>query len=701
MSYKSESSPDVAAGFGGSWPAPIRIAAFSLLVFGLFLGVTWLGYHSFFEPEHVAAFWPASGLLLGLFCLTRYRYWLLIGVIDVAAELAFSRLIGDPYPWYKIALLAVVANSEAVLGAFLLRRIVGLGIDLSKQRHLTAFILVALLATVLGAVIGGWVTSFDLPQESFYYAFQVWWFADMLGVLLVAPFIFSWGTVVRDRGLVPGVRRVVQGHGLESAFLFGGLLIAVHLVFSAQPAPIQSIMRQPFVVLLPLLWLAVRMRPPLVSTASLMIGILVVDYTRRGLGPIVGHANSVSALVLMVQAFLSFAAIAALLLSSAMAHRRRAEYSLRKSEETALALLNATHDSALLIDPTNWSIMAANDIAARKYKRRVDEIVGCRFEDIMPPAVAQSRQEEGEQVVRTREPVYFEDERQGMRFDNRMFPVFDAQGNVIRIAVFARDITERARAEAELRELQEKLAHTARVTTMGEMATGIAHELNQPLAAIVSYAYVMRGHTENLSPPNCEMLDVLEKLEGQAIRAGEIVRRLREFVKQSAAIRVQVDLNALVRDVAQFVEPDVRRSETQLVLHCEGPVVQVLIDEIQIQQVLVNLIRNASDAMLETPADERRVTVATHVRENGEAVVTVSDLGRGLDGDDFDKVFNAFFSTKQGGMGMGLPISRSIVEAHGGRLWAEPNVDRGVTFGFSLPLHADSAAHGQSRRAAS
>ncbi len=246
-------------------------------------------------------------------------------------------------------------------------------------------------------------------------------------------------------------------------------------------------------------------------------------------------------------------------------------------------------------------------------------------------------------------------------------------------------VTERKQAEEEARKQRDELAHVARISTMGEMATGIAHELNQPLAAISLYsdaARVLAGRSD--SDPH-DLQEILAKLEDQAIRAGDIVRRLRDYVKKNGSVRVSADLNTLVQDVAKFVEPDIHKAEAILVLKTQEPSPSVLVDRIQIQQVLVNLIRNAVDAMQETPSGQREVIISTRTLQDGRSEVAVTDAGKGLAEDELEKAFNAFFSTKQEGLGMGLPISRSIVEAHGGKLWAEPNAGPGLTFGFTIP----------------
>ncbi len=273
-------------------------------------------------------------------------------------------------------------------------------------------------------------------------------------------------------------------------------------------------------------------------------------------------------------------------------------------------------------------------------------------------------------------------------FQTRGEALRDENGVPYRMAGSIRDISERKRSEEEARKQRDELAHVSRISTMGEMATGIAHELNQPLAAISLYSDAARAIAGRADSDPRELQEILGKLEDQAIRAGDIVRRLRDYVKKTGSVRMPADLNSLVQDVAKFVEPDIRKAEAKLVVQIQEPSPSVLIDEIQIQQVLVNLIRNAVDAMQETPSGQREVIVSTRVLQDGRSEVAVSDAGKGLARDELEQAFSAYFSTKQEGLGMGLPTSRSIVEAHGGKLWAEPNTGPGVTFGFTIPLES-------------
>lgn len=270
-------------------------------------------------------------------------------------------------------------------------------------------------------------------------------------------------------------------------------------------------------------------------------------------------------------------------------------------------------------------------------------------------------------------------------FDTTFVPDCDEEGRTQQLIITSVNITERKLAEEEARQHRDELAHVSRVSTMGEMATGIAHELNQPLSAISLYSAVANTLVEALPTDEEELHETLGKLESQALRAGAIVRRLRDFMKKTGSECTRADLNTIVQDVARFVEPDMRQAETEFVLKLGQPSPIVMVDVIQVQQVLVNLIRNALDAMETTSVNQRKLVVSTQTLPTGIAELTVSDTGKGLSQAELERVFDTFFSTKQDGMGMGLPISRSIVEGLGGRLWSKLNDGPGATFGFTLP----------------
>jgi two-component system sensor histidine kinase DctS len=246
------------------------------------------------------------------------------------------------------------------------------------------------------------------------------------------------------------------------------------------------------------------------------------------------------------------------------------------------------------------------------------------------------------------------------------------------------DITERKRARELVRQREEKLAATARLVTMGEMTSTIAHELNQPLSAIASYTTGCLNLIEAGELRAGELRDALRKTAQQAQRAGRIIRRVHDFVRKSEPARGPVRMNAVVEEAVGFVEAEARKRRVTIYTRPAALDPEVQADRLLLQQVVLNLLRNAMDAMSETPPEGRVIEVAT-AGAGGAITVSISDRGCGVAPAVRERLFEPFFTTKGEGMGMGLTICRSIMELHGGRVWAEPNPGGGTVFSFALP----------------
>jgi signal transduction histidine kinase/integral membrane sensor domain MASE1/GAF domain-containing protein len=276
----------------------------------------------------------------------------------------------------------------------------------------------------------------------------------------------------------------------------------------------------------------------------------------------------------------------------------------------------------------------------------------------------------------------------GRWFELSAVPLHRTEGGAV---IAFREITDWKRAELDAQRSREELAHFTRVSTMGALAASLAHELNQPLTGILSNAQAARRFLE-VSPPDLHEINaILADIIDDDKRAGDVIERLRELLKKGGFQAEPLDLNALIRDVARLLGSDalIRNVRIQSVFTPQAPLVAG--DRIQVQQVVLNLLVNAMDAMADCPRDDRIVTVETTVIQDGMACVAVRDAGVGFDPDEGDRIFEPFYTTKPQGMGMGLSISRSIVEAHGGRIWAASNPGRGTTFRFTLPLTAPKA----------
>lgn len=244
--------------------------------------------------------------------------------------------------------------------------------------------------------------------------------------------------------------------------------------------------------------------------------------------------------------------------------------------------------------------------------------------------------------------------------------------------------TRAALAESQARQHQVEIAHAARLSTLGSLAAGLAHELNQPLAAVVSYARGCARRLEAGDLPKAALLEVLEEISAQALRAGEVLRRIREFLKGESR-REQVDLNDVVRRAVRFAEGEARRADVRLSLDLAGEALRIEVDPIQIEQVLLNLVQNGFDVMATNNGTERVLAIATRRLAPDTVEVTVTDTGAGMTPEVAARLFDPFFSTKPDGLGLGLAICRTIVEAHGGRLSAAANAGtRGSAFRFTL-----------------
>jgi two-component system sensor kinase FixL len=277
----------------------------------------------------------------------------------------------------------------------------------------------------------------------------------------------------------------------------------------------------------------------------------------------------------------------------------------------------------------------------------------------------------------------------GKRRDGTTFPMHLSigemqSGGALYFTGFVRDLTEHQETQARLQELQSELVHISRLSAMGEMASALAHELNQPLAAISNYMQGSRRLLADSTDPNAPKIEsAMDRAAEQAIRAGQIIRRLRDFVSRGESEKRVESLSKLIEEAGALGLTGAREQNIQLRFNLNPDFDLVLVDRVQIQQVLVNLFRNALEAM--SQSSQRELIVSNAEVGDEMLEVAVSDTGSGFHDDVKSHLFQTFFTTKETGMGVGLSISRSIIEGHGGRMWAETNASGGATFRFTLP----------------
>ena len=247
------------------------------------------------------------------------------------------------------------------------------------------------------------------------------------------------------------------------------------------------------------------------------------------------------------------------------------------------------------------------------------------------------------------------------------------------------NLAERKRAEEALRQQHRMLAHVQRVATMGEIVGALAHEFSQPLTAVLANAQASKRLIEGDAPDLDEIANIIDDMIADARRSGDIMSRLRALLRKQAIATAALDVNAVVEEVATLLHGEAELGNIDMDLHLAEGLPPVLGDAVQLQQVLVNLIRNGFDAMQSVSIGERTLVIETAHDAASAVRVSVHDTGVGVDEQDIQSLFTPFHTTKSTGLGMGLAISRSIIEEHRGEIWAERNPDRGVSFHFTLP----------------
>jgi two-component system, LuxR family, sensor kinase FixL len=373
-----------------------------------------------------------------------------------------------------------------------------------------------------------------------------------------------------------------------------------------------------------------------------------------------------------------------------ISEEKQLEEALRTRESHLRSILDTVPDAMIVID--GYGIIQFFSTAAeRLFNYGEQEVIGRNVSELMPEPdrarhdsyLARYRSSGERHIIGIGRIVT------GKRKDGTTFPMHLSIGEMQSggepyFTGFVRDLTEHQQTQARLQELQSELVHVSRLSAMGEMASALAHELSQPLAAISNY---MKGSrrllADSVDPNKPKIENAMDRAAEQALRAGQIIRRLRDFVSQGESEKRVESLSKLIEEAGALGLPGAREQNIQLRFNLNSEFDLVLVDRVQIQQVLVNLFRNALEAMAHSP---RRELTATNAHAADDMIeVAVSDTGPGFHDDVKPNLFQTFFTTKETGMGVGLSISRSIIEAHGGRMWAEDNPSGGATFRFTLP----------------
>ena len=443
--------------------------------------------------------------------------------------------------------------------------------------------------------------------------------------------------------------------------------------------------RAAFVIFIPAVLIAAGfggLGPGLLATAlSVVLGVLLIGSARLT-GPAILEA-------------IVFAAVGGGIswigeqLRRARIRSRRHANDLKAREAHLRSILDTIPDATIVIDERG-TIQSFNAAAERLFGYREASVTGRNVSLLMPPPYREEHDRYIARYLKTGEKRIIGIDRvvTGQRQDGSTFPMKLEVGEMKSgdqrfFTGFVRDLTERQETEHQLHGLQTELARLSRLTAMGEMASTLAHEINQPLSAISNYLQGCNRLLEPIDHPNAPKIrDALAETIKQTLRAGNIIRQLREFVARGETEKCAENISKLVEEASALALVGAKEEGVKTVFRFASHTDLVLVDKVQIQQVLLNLMRNAIEAM--HGCDRKELLVTTSASDNGVIEISVADTGQGLSQEIAERLFQPFVTTKPGGMGVGLSISKRIIEAHGGEMWAEPNPGAGATFRFTL-----------------
>jgi two-component system sensor kinase FixL len=432
----------------------------------------------------------------------------------------------------------------------------------------------------------------------------------------------------------------------------------------------------------PLIWIAMSHGLPATIWAVLIIQVGLIT----GL-EIQGHSEII---LRAFQLFMFALAATGLVLGAVVSERRRLTLALADSERHRATILNTVPDGILTIDEGGY-IQSINPAVERLFARPSHRLIGHHLSELIEGVsdlLGRLRPDAPSATLYKHSP-----DLKARRADGSTFPIEFSAGRfellgAERYAVIIRDISARRKAEARVREHEAELAHVSRISLAGEMAAGLAHELSQPLTAITAYARGCLRLLAGFLPGPTMLHEGIAEVVQQAERAGDVLSRLREFVRGGQYQRAVIDAAPLIYGAVSLCRMDAIQRQVEIEVQIGPNLPNVLADEIQIQQVLLNLLKNAIDAIDASNTECRSIIVRARRKSKDAIEISVADSGPGITAEVMKTLFDPFVTTKPFGMGMGLSISRSIVESHGGSLRMAQNVSSGAIFFFDLPTAA-------------
>jgi len=662
-----------AARIGCSASHAWRATALSIAYIALYLTLDRLSFIGALHGIGITPWNPSTGLAMALLIIKGLRYAPLV----LAAELLSGATLPTAPVFPVLVFLGSLVVTGGYTGAAAILRHAGLQAGIRTSSDVVKLLIVTIISS--GLIANGFVAicaaAGVVPWSGFAEAGFHFWIGDAIGIVVLVPPLLLLHERIKQRAAPD--RDKASPQFIEFAAQIASIVVALAAVFSGIGGdhPLGLF----YLLFLPLIWIATRHGLPGASWAVLTIQIgLIAGFE------IQGHSE------LTLRAFqLLMLALAAtgLMLGVIVSERRRLSLALVDSEGRRTAILNTARDGILTID-ARGRIQSINPAVERLFSRPNHSLIGHNVSELVegPPDLLH-RLKLAADAPASEMGCWELDAR---RADGSTFPIefsagrFDLLG-AEHYTIVIRDITSRRKAEARYREHQAELAHVSRVSLAGEMAAGLAHELSQPLTAITAYGRgCLRLLTGSITEPALLHEGIGEVVQ-QAERAGDVLDRLREFVRGGEHRRGLTEVKPLIDAAVSLTRAEAVQQEIEIETRIDPGLPAVWADRVQIEQVLLNLLRNAMDAMEAANTERRSIVVQARHKGNHAVQISVTDSGPGVTAEVAGTIFEPFVTTKPLGMGMGLSISRSIIELNGGSLRMVRGARCGAIFIFDLP----------------
>jgi signal transduction histidine kinase/integral membrane sensor domain MASE1 len=673
-------SSRIAARLGTNSAVTIAVAAAAAYYIG-----SWIGLQLRLPPATPSVVWPPNAILTALLLFVPPRRWWTVLLGAAAAHFMAQLPVWSPA---FVTGIFLTNCSEALIAAGGIRYFSEHPSRLDTLRRMAVFVVIGgVVAPLASTFLDAGVVS-AIHGEPYWTVWKMRLLSNVLAQLAIVPAVL--GIIAGSRG----VRRWSPGRWLEAAAITGGLiLVAFAVAYDAGRIGLQNSPLAPFLPLL--LWAAVRFGSAGVglSVLATVLAAVVAALYGDGLFPMIAAEERIRTL----QVFLISATLPLLCVGALVEERRRVAAALRSSDSLKASILTSIPSLVAVID-RNGRILTANASWRTAHdKCVVSQCPGDRGTPYLEVwAAAADRGSENARAGHDGIRSVLDGTASGFALEYRcdlpgadrwwmmsVVPLLDAGGGAV---ITHTDITARKRAELEVQRSRDELAHTGRVWVMGELTASLSHQLKQPLTGIVGNALAGRRFLD-AAPPNLgEIRNILTDIADDAQRASDVTGAIRDMIVRDAPVDELLDVNDVVRHTTMLVTSEAASRNVSFQLQLAPSLPAVRGRRVQLSQVVLNLAMNAMEAFAgQDGADARTVTVRTECCEDAAVQVSVADTGCGLPRGAEEQVFEPLFTTKTSGMGMGLPIARAIVEAHGGTLAAYNGTARGSTFRFTLP----------------